>query len=117
MTKSCAYAEQLEPGGGLKYAASWGAHCTGVLLNVAARTPPIPMMLLAFSRSFERSILTVGRWVYIIHPVTPEDTELAVWPDDTIEQAEHHEEERENIRNDRKGWCKGADPLPPGCLE
>jgi hypothetical protein len=84
-----------------------------VLLNVAARTPPIPVILLAFSSLIGGSVLTVGGWIYIVHPVTPEDAELAVWPDDTIEEAEHYEEEWKNVRNDGERWREGADPLAP----
>ena len=39
--KSFAYVWHVDPGGGLKYAASWGRQFTGVLSRAADRTPPI----------------------------------------------------------------------------
>jgi hypothetical protein len=63
----------VEPGGGLKYAASMGAHSTGVFARVAAMFPPI-FGKLVYERIIGREKRTypICRWVGIVHPVSPE---------------------------------------------
>ena len=59
----------------------------------------------------------VSTWVDIIHPVFPENVELAVWSDDAVEEGEHDEEEREDVGDDGERRGEGADPLAPAGLE
>ena len=58
-----------------------------------------------------------GTGVDVIHPVFPKDRQSRVWPYHTVEQREHDEEERQDIRNDRKAWCECRDPLAPARLD
>ena len=39
----------------------------------------------------------VGGWVDVVHPVAPEDGELAVGSYDAVEEGEHYEEEGEDL--------------------